>query len=195
MDTSSSHSSTRRRRRLAVAGVLAAAAVGGTISAPLFAGAQPATQLGAKSTLQEVKIVKYGEVLANSAGYSLYVLSTESKGTLHCTSSACLADWPPLLVAKNSMISTGPGVKGKISHVTRGSRWQVTFNGWPVYTFVGDSGPGKSSGENFVAFSGTWYLVHAAATTNSGTPIKAAASSGTTSGGGTTTTTMAGYGY
>ena len=179
----------------AVAGVGAAAAVGGTISAPLFAGAQPARQLGAKSTLQEAKIAQYGEVLANSAGYSLYVLSTESKGKLHCTSSACLASWPPLLVAKNSMITAGSGVKGKISHVTRGSRWQVTFNGWPVYTFVGDSGPGKSSGEKIVAFGGTWYLVHAAATTNSGTPIKTAASSGTTSGGGTTTTTMASYDY
>ena len=111
-------------------------------------------------------------MLTDSAGYSLYVLSTESKGKLHCTSSSCLADWPPLLVAKNAMITSGSGVKGKISHVTRGSKWQVTYNGWPVYTFAGDSGPGKSNGENIVAFGGTWYLVHAAATTNSGTPSR-----------------------
>ena len=157
---------------------------------PLFAGAQPATQFSSKTTLQQVKVGEYGEVLANSAGFSLYVLSTESKGKLHCTSSACLSGWPPLLVAKNTMITAGAGVKGKVSHVTRGSKWQVTYNGWPVYTFVGDPGPGKSAGEKIVAFGGTWYLVHAGATTNSGTPVKTVSNSG-----GMTTTTVAGYGY
>ncbi len=188
METSSLNQSTRRRRRLTVAGVLAVAAVGGIVTVPMFAGAQPARQLNSKTTLQQVKVGKYGEVLANSAGFSLYVLSTESKGTLHCTSGACLAGWPPLLVAKNAMITAGAGVKGKVSHVTRGSRWQVTYNGWPLYTFVGDSGPGKSAGENIVAFGGTWYLAHAAATTNSGTPVKSVAKSGTT-----TTAPSSGY--
>ncbi|MGO9963316.1 MAG: hypothetical protein ACLPUG_07820 [Acidimicrobiales bacterium] len=170
--------------------MLAAAAVGGIVTSPLFAGAQPAGHSSSKATLQQGKVAKYGEVLANSAGFSLYVLSTESTGKLHCTSSACLSGWPPLLVAKNTMITVGAGVKGKVSHVTRGSKWQVTYNGWPVYTFVGDSGPGKSDGENIVAFGGTWDLVHAGATTRSGTPVKTVTNSG-----GTTTTTTGGYGY
>ena len=136
-----------------------------------------------------------GEVQTDSAGCSLYVLSTESRGKLHCTSSSWLAGWPPLLVAKNAMITASSGVKGKISHVTRGSRWQVTYNRWPVYTFAGDSGPGKSNGENIVAFGGTWSLVHAAATANSGTPVKpvASGSATTTTAPGSTTTTTPGY--
>lgn len=188
MGTSSSSPSVRRRRRLGVVGVLAATAVGGIAIVPMFAGAQPSRQSGSKTVLQQMKVGKFGEVLANSAGFSLYVLSTESKGKLHCTSSACLSGWPPLLVAKNTMITAGAGVKGKVSHVTRGSTWQVTYNGWPVYTFVGDAGPGKSAGENIVAFGGTWTLVHAAATTNSATPVKAATN-------GATTTTAPSYGY
>ena len=194
MKTTSSSPTTRTRRRLAVAGVIVAAAIGGIVTVPLFAGAQQARQSSSssKSTLQERKVGKYGEVLTNSAGYSLYVLSTESKGKLHCTSSSCLAGWPPLLVAKNTMITVGSGVKGKISHVTRGSQWQVTYNGWPVYNFVGDSGPAKSNGENVFAYGGTWRLVHAAATTNSGTPVKTASTTTTTSPG-TTTTTTPGY--
>ena len=124
MKTTSSSPTTRTRRRLAVAGVIVAAAIGGIVTVPLFAGAQQARQpsSSSKSTLQERKVGKYGEVLTNSAGYSLYVLSTESKGKLHCTSSSCLGGWPPLLVAKNAMITAGSGVKGKISHVTRGSQ-------------------------------------------------------------------------
>jgi predicted lipoprotein with Yx(FWY)xxD motif len=172
---------------VAVAGLIATAAIGGIVAVPLFAGAQPARQLSSKSTIQERTISKYGKVLANSAGFSLYVLSTESKGALHCTSTSCTTSWPPLLVAKNAKITAGPGVKGKVSHVTRGTKWQVTYNGWPVYTFIGDSGPGKSQGEKIVGFGGTWYLVNAAATTSSKTPLKAVTS------GGATTTTTGGY--
>jgi predicted lipoprotein with Yx(FWY)xxD motif len=206
VDTSSSSPSRKPHRRLAIAGVVAATVIGGIVTVPLFAGAQQAGHSNSKSTLQESKVGKYGEVLTDSAGYSLYALSTESKGKLHCTSSSCLGNWPPLLVAKTAMITAGSGVKGKISHVTRGSKWQVTYNGWPVYTFIGDSGPGKSNGEKIFAFGGTWYLLHAAATTNSGTQVKAVPSGGTTTTtnpgsttttttppGGTTTTTYPGY--
>jgi predicted lipoprotein with Yx(FWY)xxD motif len=198
----------RRRRRVATLGLIAATAIAGIVIGPLFAGAQPAKQQSSKATLQERKLSNYGEVLTDSAGFSLYVLSTESKGTLHCTSTACVTNWPPLLVAKSSKITVASGVKGKISHVARGTKWQVTYNGWPVYTFIGDSGPGKWKGEKIVAFGGTWYLVDAAATTNAKTPVKSAPSSlgttttttpgtmtttTTTTPGGTTTTTTAGY--
>ncbi len=147
-------------------------------------GAQQIKASTAKPTLGSRKVGKFGDVLTNSAGFSLYVLSTESTGKIHCKSTMCLGNWPPLLVAKNARITGSSGVKGKISHVTRGGKWQVTYNGWPVYTFVGDGKAGQSKGEKIVAFGGTWYLVHSAASTNSGTPVKS-----TTSGGGTTTTT------
>jgi predicted lipoprotein with Yx(FWY)xxD motif len=167
--------------------VIAAATIGGVVALPLSAGAQHAKPANSTSTLQARKVAEYGEVLTDSAGHSLYVLSTESKGKLHCTSSSCVEYWPPLLVAENAKITAGSGVKGKISHVTRGSKWQITYNGWPVYTFAGDSGPGQAKGEKIVGFGGTWYLVLAAATTNSSTPVK------TVAGGGTTTTTSGGY--
>jgi predicted lipoprotein with Yx(FWY)xxD motif len=177
-------------RRLVIAGVIAVATIGGVIALPLTAGAQHANPAAAKSTLQERKVGKYGEVLTNSAGRSLYVLSTESKTKLHCTSRLCVENWPPLLVAKNAKLTRGTGVKGKISHVTRGTKWQVTYNGWPVYRFAGDSGPGQSNGEKLVAFGGTWYLAHAAAVTNVGTPVKKTVSADPPS---PTTTTTWGY--
>jgi len=71
-------------------GVVAAAAISAVVMVPLLAAAQQTGHSSSKSTLQERKVGKYGEVLTNSAGYSLYVLSTEQKGKLHCTSSSCL---------------------------------------------------------------------------------------------------------
>ena len=165
-------------RRLAGTSVLVVLA-GGMLAVPLTAGAQrvPETRHEARAastgpTLQERKTSKYGEVLTNSNGRSLYVLSTESKTKLHCTSKSCLANWPPLLVGINSKITRGTGVKGKVGHVTRGSKWQVTFNGWPVYRFLGDTGPAQTNGERIYAFGGTWWLVHPGAMTNFFTPIK-----------------------
>lgn len=151
---------------------MAAAAIVALVAAPLQAGAQPLKNPTAKHTLQARKVGTYGEVLTDSAGDSLYLLSTESKGVLHCTSGYCLSAWPPLLVARNAKVTVGPGVKGKVSHVTRGSKWQVTYNGWPVYTYEGDSAAGQANGENVSSFGGTWYLLHAGARTNSATPVK-----------------------
>lgn len=175
-----------RRRMLAGAGI-ACLAVGGSLAGVLATPAQAGVHAihgKAKATLMERKVGKFGEVLTNSAGRSLYVLSTESKRKLHCTSKSCVTSWPPLLVAKGAHLTRGAGVKGKVGWVTRGSKWQVTYNGWPVYTFSGDTAAGQANGEKVFAFGGTWYLAHAAATTNAGTPVKSDPKSG-----GTTTTT------
>ncbi|HEV3212057.1 MAG TPA: hypothetical protein VGZ03_01540 [Acidimicrobiales bacterium] len=115
----------------------------------------------------------YTKVLANAKGDSLYVLSIESKGKLHCTSSACLQTWPPYLVKTSvTSIKKGSGVKGKVGFVKRSSTMkQVTYNGFPVYRFSGDTGPKQAAGENIVADGGTWTLASAAATTTTGTPV------------------------
>jgi predicted lipoprotein with Yx(FWY)xxD motif len=184
-----------RRRRVFGAGVFSAVVVGGTIAGlvvlPSQAGAQHVGAAVTKPrTLEARKIKRYGEVLTNSKGRSLYVLSTESKGKLHCVSKECLSFWPPLLVAEHAKITVGAGVKGKVSHIVRGSKWQVTYNGWPVYTFADDTGPGQSNGEGIKLNGGLWTLVHASAKTNAGTPVKPDAGNGGT----TTTTTTSPYG-
>ena len=49
---------------------------------------------------------------------------------------------------------------------------RVTCDGRPVYIFSGDSCPGQSRGEKVSGFGGTWYLVRASASSNSGIPAK-----------------------
>lgn len=109
-------------------------------------------------------------MLGNSRGLSLYVL--DHGGKVHSCTGVCLDCWPPLLVPKGSKVTVGKGLKGHVHWVVRGDRWQLTYNGWPVYTYVGDSGAHQHNGEGLYAFGGTWYLVSAAATSRASTPDK-----------------------
>ncbi len=102
----------------------------------------------------------------SSSGTSLYVLSTEKGGVLHCTSKACLTAWHPLEVATSvKSVAVGAGVKGKVGFVKRTSSLkQVTYNSFPLYTFSGDTSKSKTNGEALSQFGGRFYLVHALST-------------------------------
>jgi predicted lipoprotein with Yx(FWY)xxD motif len=147
-------------------GLVASAASAGAVAA---ATAAPAVAAGSSPTLQAHRVGNFGRVLVDSRHRSLYLLADERGGTIHCTGS-CLGAWPPLLVAAGSPITHSTAVRGTVGHVVRGSQWQVTFNGYPVYEFAGDSAPGQANGEGISSFGSTWYLLHARATTPSHTP-------------------------
>jgi predicted lipoprotein with Yx(FWY)xxD motif len=121
----------------------------------------------------------FGAVLTNAHGFSLYGLSDEFGGKLACKGE-CLTFWPPVLVSKSATkVSLGAGVTGEIGFVARGATTkQVTFDGYPLYTFVKDSGPGQKHGEGVVAFGGTWGLLRASSLI---LPVKAAAATSTPS--------------
>jgi len=45
---------------------------------------------------------------------------------------------------------------------------QVTYNGHPLYTFVGDTSSGQATGQGINAFGGLWYAVTTAGTAATG---------------------------
>ncbi len=119
-----------------------------------------------------------GTVLTNAKGFTLYWFSRDTSATSKC-GGACAAAWPP--VAGPVSAASGVSLSGKLATITRpdGSK-QETYNGHPLYTFSGDSGPGKTGGNGISGFGGTWHAV-----TTSGAVAPASSPS---SGGG-------GYGY
>jgi predicted lipoprotein with Yx(FWY)xxD motif len=120
-----------------------------------------------------INVTKFGSVLADRSGHTLYLLTTEAGSKLHCTSAACLSVWPPLEISKGQKPSIGAGVKGKVSTVARSSTTlQVTFNGYPVYVYSGDSGKGQTHGEGLNEFGGLWWMLRPAATTPGSTAVK-----------------------
>jgi predicted lipoprotein with Yx(FWY)xxD motif len=103
---------------------------------------------------------KFGQVLVNAQGMTLYWLSSEVGGKLVCT-GGCLKFWLPVLVPSGATAPTTlPGVPaGLLGTITRPEGTQVTFNGFPLYAFVNDKAAGDTNGEgiHFPA-GGIWYV-------------------------------------
>ncbi len=127
-------------------------------------------------------------ILVNKNGMTLYYLTGETASHLLCTSSKCLKFWPPVYLPSGA--TTTAAVKGisgsKFGTVMRpGGKLQVTYNGWPLYTFAEDTSPGQDNGEKLNSFGGTW-LVIPTSTASTTTPPPATSSGGgsSSSGGG-----------
>jgi predicted lipoprotein with Yx(FWY)xxD motif len=98
-----------------------------------------------------------GSILVDNQGRSLYVFSadTQNAGTSACTGD-CLTNWPPLLSME--LPTAGEGLDAtKLSTITRDDgTQQVTYNGWPLYLYSGDTAPGDLNGQGV---GGKWYLI------------------------------------
>jgi predicted lipoprotein with Yx(FWY)xxD motif len=68
-------------------------------------------------------------------------------GTSACT-GACLVKWPALKVPAGTTPTGGPGVTGKLGTITRADdgTLEVTYNGLPLYFYIGDKAPGDTTG-------------------------------------------------
>lgn len=163
-------------RRVGGAAVPSLALVASLICALGLAGAgstaTPAGRTaGATAAAVAAEVRGYGMVLATPALSSLYLLSNEAGDRIACT-GGCLSLWPPLLVRSGTPLRGGAGVLGRLGRVRRAPGvYQLTYNGYPLYRYVGDTGRLQSSGEGVVSNGGTWYLVRASSRTPGGTPV------------------------
>jgi len=93
------------------------------------------------------------KVLTNARGYTLYWFAPDTTTTSHCYAT-CAAYWPPVLGTP----SPGPGVTGSFSTLSRNNgTLQATYNGHPLYTYVGDGAPGQATGNHVNLNGGWWY--------------------------------------
>jgi predicted lipoprotein with Yx(FWY)xxD motif len=108
---------------------------------------------GASSaTVDEAVNATFGMVLINAEGFTLYTLPSDHNGISSCT-GLCASVWPALTVPSETTPTEGPGVPGMVSAVLQpDGADQVTYNGSPLYTFVGDSSPGQATGNGVGGF-------------------------------------------
>jgi predicted lipoprotein with Yx(FWY)xxD motif len=128
-------------------GVLSAVAILiSVVSSTSFAGASsPATVDLATNTT-------FGMILTDAQGFTLYTFPSDHNGISSCT-DACVPIWPALTVPSGTTPTGGPGVTGLVSAVLQpAGADQVTYNGSPLYTFVGDSSPGQATGNGVGGF-------------------------------------------
>jgi predicted lipoprotein with Yx(FWY)xxD motif len=146
------------RAAAATAGVLAVAALvllGVAVAgAGTPAPAAPSTSTGTAAGLKTTTIGGT-TILTNAKGFTLYSFAPDTPAASKCYGS-CAAYWPP--VTGTAPASTGlPGTVGTITR-TGGAR-QLTYNGHPLYTYIGDSAPGQANGNNLNLNGGLWHEV------------------------------------
>ena len=96
-------------------------------------------------------------VLTNANGFTLYSFAPDTPASSKCYGS-CAVYWPPV----TGTTAAGPGLPGKVTTITRtdGSH-QLTYNGHPLYTYIGDTAPGQARGNNLNLNGGLWHEVPA----------------------------------
>jgi predicted lipoprotein with Yx(FWY)xxD motif len=113
------------------------------------------------ATVEVSESTDFGTILVDGEGMSLYVFmaDTQDGGTSACTDAECTADWPPLVSDGDPV--AGEGVdQALLGTITRDDgTTQVTYNGWPLYTFSEDTAPGDTNGQGLEEFGGLWFLV------------------------------------
>jgi predicted lipoprotein with Yx(FWY)xxD motif len=96
-------------------------------------------------------------VLADARGLTLYYFVPDRGGRVTCT-GACAQAWPPLKLTAGAATPQAPtGVSGTLGTVpSPDGGVQLTFNGWPAYTFAGDSATGQANGHGV---NGKWFEI------------------------------------
>ena len=133
----------------AAVSVVALALLGAFVATPKAA---PAASVTAGAQLLKARPIGGMEVLTNASGLTLYSFAPDTQSRSACYGS-CAAYWPPV----PGNVSAGPGVTGTIGSIKRtGGSTQATYDGHPLYTYIGDSAPGQDKGNNINLNGGLW---------------------------------------
>ena len=92
-------------------------------------------------------------VLTSASGFTLYWFAPDTATRSTCYGT-CAGYWPPVTGSP----SAGPGVTGTLATISRSDgTTQVTYDGHPLYTYVGDTAPGQAFGNNLNLNGGLWH--------------------------------------
>ena len=154
----------------AAAAVLAACSSGTSSSGS--GGSNGSSPAAASGTLKTAKIGS-ATVLTNAKGFTLYSFAPDTSTKSNCNGS-CVTYWPPVKGAVSAS-----GVKGTFGTIKRSDgSIQATFDGHPLYTYVGDTAPGQAKGNGLNLSGGVWHEI-----TTSGSAAATSPSAGSGGGG------------
>jgi predicted lipoprotein with Yx(FWY)xxD motif len=104
----------------------------------------------------------FGTVLVDGQGLTLYMFVPDDQRGQSTCYGACAAAWPPLRLPaeQNLPVAGGQAEASLLGTTTRkDGGLQVTYNGWPLYLWAGDSGPGQATGQGINSLGGRWYVL------------------------------------
>ena len=130
---------------------------GGTEETTSKPAASTTSSAGAPITVGTAKGV--GKVLVDSNGMTLYYFQKDQNGESACY-GACEQGWPPLRTEGAPQAGEGAMASKLGTTERKDGTVQVTYNKWPLYTFVEDKKPGEDNGTDSKAFGASWYPLH-----------------------------------
>ena len=108
---------------------------------------------------------EYGAYLVDAEGRTLYLFTADQQGSGETQAMSncyddCATAWPPLTIQQDQP-QAGEQVEAPLLGTVerKDGSLQVTYNGWPLYYFAKDQGPGEVTGQDKHGFGGEWYLV------------------------------------
>ncbi|HEY1564518.1 MAG TPA: hypothetical protein VGF72_07545 [Gaiellaceae bacterium] len=101
------------------------------------------------------KVGKLGVILVNGAGRTLYMFVPDKQRRVTCKGS-CAVIWPPLKVKKGTRPTAGGAAKKALLGLDGNV---VTYNKWPLYTYITDHKPGQATGQAVNNSGGLWYVL------------------------------------
>jgi predicted lipoprotein with Yx(FWY)xxD motif len=157
---------------LAVAGAIAVAGCGSSNSSSSGEGgayggggestasSKPAKSesAGSVAAISVGSAPEVGKVLVDSKGFTLYYFQKD-QGEKSACYGPCAKVWPPLIgtgKVEGGAMSSELGTTERSDGTT-----QVTYAGWPLYTYAADTKPGEAKGTDVKSFGASWYPLHA----------------------------------
>ena len=106
-----------------------------------------------------VRSSSYGAILFDGRGRALYAFTRDRRGGPSRCYGACARAWPVYFAG--GRLAAGKGVKRSLIGTVRrrDGRRQITYNGRPLYYYVGDTRAGQVSCQNVAEYGGTWLVM------------------------------------
>lgn len=147
------------RKRMVIS--LICALVVGALATGVAAGMRQ-TAAGSTVVISTRTVGNLGTILVNSKGLTLYMFVPDKQKKVTClVATACTVLWPPVKTTSGTKLVAKGAAKAKLlgSDPNPSGGRVVTYNGWPLYTYVSDTSPGTANGQALNLNGGLWYVL------------------------------------
>jgi predicted lipoprotein with Yx(FWY)xxD motif len=139
-------------------GVYGGGGSGETTSETSSSGEKPPASSDGAGVVKAAQVGDLGTIIVSSAGLTLYDFHKDKGGKSSCY-GACASAWPPLLTEGEPKAEAGAMANQLGTTKRKDGTVQVTYNGWPLYTYAGDQAPGEANGNDIDQFGAEWYAL------------------------------------
>jgi predicted lipoprotein with Yx(FWY)xxD motif len=100
-----------------------------------------------------------GRILVDARGRTLYMFVPDKQKKVTCKGS-CAVIWPYLKIKSGQKPTVGGAAKKSLLGTYKTAAGiVVSYNRWPLYTYITDHKPGQATGQGVDNSGGLWYVL------------------------------------